>query len=215
MGQDDVGCATCPHDQSSACTHTARLPPSLHGRHEQISAQGRPEGPSLMAACRQVRSCPSASSSGSCLAPAARPSAGATGAGSARAPSSNHGDACGCGSLRSGFAEEEKGCSSEKEISIFHHPLLVFHARAGRCWCWAGSGLEAPQEEKEPGRAHGTCFGFVMGSMYGNGFHSNYLCQPGEEFYYRLLASLPALPPSEGSLIGQPFSGMVPSYPVP
>lgn len=40
--------------------------------------------------------------------------------------------------------------------------------------------------EKEPGRAHGTCFGFVMGSVCGNGFHSNYLCQPGEEFYYRL-----------------------------
>lgn len=147
------------------------------------------------------------------LLPCSRIPAGAAGAGSARAPSSNHGDACGCGSWLGGFAEEEKGCSSEKHISIFHHPLLVFHARAVLVLGRQGPGGTSG------GEGTGPCSRHVLwlrdGERDGNGFHSNYLCQPGEEFYYRLLASLPALPPSEGSLIGQPFSGMVPSCPVP
>lgn len=199
-------CSLSPQPTQCLRSHIpAGTEPSQH--REQISAQGRPEGPSLMAACPQVRSHPSASSSGSCLAPASRPVPPEQAARVRRAVTMAMPAAAGPGS--EGLQRKRKAVLQKSTLAFSTIPFLFFmHGQAG-------AGASAPRVEKEPGRAHGTCFGFVMGSVYGNGFHSNYLCQPGEEFYYRLLASLPALPPSEGSLIGQPFSGTVPSCPVP
>lgn len=79
-----------------------------------------------------------------------------------------------------GLQRKRKAVLQKSTLAFSTIPFLFF--MHGQCWCWAGRGLEAPWVEKEPGRAHGTCFGFVMGSVMEMAFTAITSVSPGKSF---------------------------------
>lgn len=127
-----------------------------------------------MAACPQVRSHPSAASSGSCLAPASRPVPPEQAARVRRAVTMAMPAAAGPGS--EGLQRKRKAVLQKSTLAFSTIPFLFFmHGQAG-------AGASAPRVEKEPGRAHGTCFGFVMGSVMEMAFTAITSVSPGKSF---------------------------------